>query len=175
VKQQLRIAVPITVRPPSADIGNATAAVMVDVPLGDLDFDTRLAYVHAESRRLVTPTRVLASRFVMTTVLGIVPAILQRWFARTVYGPTFLQAIVSNMPGPTEAMSLLDVPLERVVPILPLAPGAPVALGALSWDGGLGIGIAADPDLLDAAALTTYVQETVNRLSTSLPQRAPRN
>jgi diacylglycerol O-acyltransferase / wax synthase len=83
------------------------------------------------------------------------------WFARTVYGRRFFHAVLSNLVGPTEQLSIGGVPLEQVYPILPLAPGAPLALGALSWHGVLGIGLATDPRTLDADALAARIGELV--------------
>jgi len=175
VNYRLRVSVPIMLREPgSAAEGNLTAAAMIDLPLGAMDPVARLRAITRASARVLTPTRALASRFVMAKVLGVLPVPVQRWFARTVYGPAFLQAIMSNMPGPTPQMSIVDVPFERVVPILPLAPGAPLALGALSWTGVLGVGIAVDPAILDADALAAAVEDAMRELSAEIATAAPK-
>jgi hypothetical protein len=109
--------------------------------------------VAAGSRRLRTGTRALASQFVMGRLAGVLPAPAHAWFARTVYGARFFQAIVSNMPGPPVQLSLAGAPVLAVYPILPLAPGAPLAVGALGWHGALCLGIATDPALVDDADL----------------------
>ncbi|MDQ7905769.1 phosphatase PAP2 family protein [Phytohabitans sp. ZYX-F-186] len=149
---RLRVAVPLTVREPgTAAEGNTTAAVMMDLPLGPLPEAERLAGVAAGSRRLRTGTRALASRFVMGRLAGLLPTPAHAWFARTVYGARFFQAIVSNMPGPPIQLSLAGAPVVAAYPILPLAPGAPLAVGALGWHGSLCIGVSADPALVDDA------------------------
>lgn len=69
---------------------------------------------------------------------------------------------------------MAGVRIDRVYPILPLAPGTPLAVGALSWSGSLGIGLATDPASLDASALTTQMELTLNRLTAATatgPQR----
>jgi hypothetical protein len=58
-------------------------------------------------------------------------------------------------------MTFLGVPHHRVYPILPLAPGTPLSVGALSWGGVLGIGLATDPELIDAAALSEHVNRAL--------------
>ena len=65
----MRTSVPLMLRAPgSAAEGNVTAAVMLDVPVrADLDTAERLAEIGARTARLRTPTRALASRFVMAT------------------------------------------------------------------------------------------------------------
>jgi WS/DGAT/MGAT family acyltransferase len=169
---QLRVAVPLMVREPgSAAEGNRTAAVMTNVPLGPLAEPDRLAEVARRSRVLHTGTRALASTFVMRRVCALMPPPVHAWFARTVYGGAFFQAIVSNMPGPQSRLSLAGAPLAGVYPILPLAPGTPLAVGALGWDGALSIGICVDPAVIpDAAALATAISAAFAELRGS-----PRN
>ncbi|GIH14602.1 bifunctional phosphatase PAP2/O-acyltransferase family protein [Rugosimonospora africana] len=167
VAEKLRVAVPLMVREPgSSSEGNVTAAVMMDVPLGPLAEPERLADIAGRSRRLHTGTRALASRFVMRTVGQLMPPPLHAWFARTVYGSRFFQAIVSNMPGPNQPFRMAGAPMAAVYPILPLAPRAPLAVGALGWDGMLYVGISADPALVDDADhLGEAIKAVVEELS----------
>ena len=165
LRGRLRVAVPLMVRDPGATAeGNATAAVMVNVPLDGLPIEDLLAEVARRTAPLRTPTRAVASRFVMATGLRVLPEPFAGWFARTVYGGRFFHAIVSNMPGSTEPLSMANVGIADVYPILPLAPGAPIALGALSWAGSLGIGLATDPALVDADVLAARMELTLRRL-----------
>src|SRR6266536_1014277 len=156
---KLRVAVPLMVREPGATAeGNLTAGVMTDVPLGPLAEPERLAEVARRSRVLHTGTRALASSFVMRRVGALMPVPVHAWFARTVYGGRYFQAIISNMPGPQSPLSLAGAPLVGVYPILPLAPRAPLAVGALGWDSAMFVGICADPALVsDAVALAAAV------------------
>jgi diacylglycerol O-acyltransferase len=151
----LRVSVPLMVRPPDAAAeGTLTAAVLVEVPLGPVAGDevARLAEISRRSRRLYTGTRTLASNFAMRAVGALLPVPAHAWFARTVYGSLMFQAIVSNMPGPDVPLSLAGAPLAGVYPILPLAPRAPIAVGALGWDGVLSVGVVTDPALIDDVA-----------------------
>ncbi|WP_329000352.1 WS/DGAT domain-containing protein [Kribbella sp. NBC_00709] len=163
---QLRFSITTMVRTPdSAAEGNATAAIMVEVPVDGRPFEELLAEVSARTkRRLRRPTRALASRFVMTPGLRLVPEPFVRWFAPAVYGDRFLHAVVSNMPGPTNQMYFAGVPHHQVYPILPLVPGTPLAVGALSWTGVLGIGLATDPQLIDGPALAAQLNQSLARL-----------
>jgi diacylglycerol O-acyltransferase / wax synthase len=172
---KLRVAVPLMVRSPdSAAEGNLTAAVMTDLPLGPLAEPERLAQVARASRGLHTGTRALASNFVMRQVGGALPPPVHAWFAHTVYGHRFFQAIVSNMPGPAARLSLAGGPLVQVYPILPLAPGAPLAVGALGWAGELHVGLSVDPALVpDAAALADAIGAVFEELRPTGRAAAP--
>jgi WS/DGAT/MGAT family acyltransferase len=146
--RRLRTIVPLLARGPvSPAEGNLTAAVMIDLPLGPMPEPDRLAWVARRGRRLRSGTRALGSRFVIRAV-GLLPAPVPGWFARTVYGGRFFQAIVSNLPGPDHQLSLAGRLVRAAYPIVPLAPRSPLAVGALSWNGELHLGITADPALL---------------------------
>ncbi|MGW7684092.1 wax ester/triacylglycerol synthase domain-containing protein [Kribbella sp. NPDC054772] len=165
VRHRMRFSVTTMVRTPESSAeGNATAAIMVEVPVDGRPFDELLAEVSRRTERLRRPTRALASRFVVATGLRVVPEPFVRWFARTVYGPRFLHAVVSNMPGPTISLTFAGVPHRCAYPILPLVPGTPLAVGALSWSGVLGIGLATDPELVDGPALAAYLDRVLQRL-----------
>jgi diacylglycerol O-acyltransferase len=162
LRGRMRVAVPLMVRDPGAAAEtNATAAVMVDVPLDGRPFEELLAEISRRTARLRTPSRAVASRFVMATGLRALPEPSAGWFARTVYGRRFFHAIVSNMPGSTQSLSMDGVTIASVYPILPLAPGSPLAVGALSWAGSLGIGLATDPAVLDAGVLAARIEQVL--------------
>lgn len=60
---------------------------------------------------------------------------------------------------------MLGRPTGGTYPILPLAPGTPLAMGALTWGGDLGIGLATDPSMLDAAALGDAIHDRLSALA----------
>jgi hypothetical protein len=162
---RLRCSVPLMVRNPDTSAeGNATAAVMVDVPVDGRPLDALLAEIRRGTRRLRRPTRAMASRFVMATGLRMLPEPAAGWFARTVYGSRFLHAVVSNMPGPTPQLSFCDVRMPRTFPILPVAPGTALSLGALSWTGIHAFGIATDPELLPVQPFVARMRVTLDAL-----------
>ncbi|MEV5830401.1 phosphatase PAP2 family protein [Spirillospora sp. NPDC052242] len=153
----LRAAVPVTLRAPAppgrgrtAVPGNLTAALRLDVPVDRRPFRDRLAAVHRSAERRRASGRAVASTAVLR-LLGALPPPLHARAARAVYRARFFGAIVSNMPGPDVPMSLAGVPLGDVHPILPLADGVPLAVGALGWNGALHVAVTADPRLLPEA------------------------
>lgn len=172
VRSRLRVAVPLPILGPrsGARSGNVTSGVMIDLPLDPMPLAQRLAVIAQRSRRLRTPTRALASRAVLARGLSLVPPRAARWFARTVYGHRFFHGIVSNMEGPDQQLWLGEAKLTSVVPILPLAAGAPLAVGALGWNGTLGIGVATDPTVLSATQLCAHVEGAMRELADLEPQ-----
>lgn len=175
LRDRLRVAVPLMVREPSsAAEGNLTAAVMTDVPFAPTAPADLLEEIRARSSRLHSGTRALASHFVMGTGLRLLPEPVVGWFARNVYGGGFFHAIVSNMAGPEGDMTFAGLPIAQVFPILPPAPGVPLVAGVLSWHGVLGIGVSADPALLDPERFAAELPRVLAELDTPAVVADPR-
>jgi hypothetical protein len=166
---ELRIAVPLVARSTSSDPeGNITAGLIVNVPADDRREADRLAEVARRRVWLQSSSRVVASRFVVRWA-GLLPVPMHGWFARTVYGGRYFHAIVTNIPGPDGQFKLAGSPVSEVYPIVPLAPGAPLAVGALSWNGALGIGLTVDPALADVQELCTAMVAVLHELAAPDP------
>jgi hypothetical protein len=157
--QRLRVAVPVTTRPPAPTgtgrrvrPGNLTAAMRLDVPLDAMSPLERLlaTYRLAEPRR--RSGRAPATTAVMRAI-GALPPPLHRWVARVMYRNRFFTAIVSNMPGPSLVMRLAGAPITEVYPIISLAEGVPLGVGTLGWAGQLYLSVVADPRRLPEAPL----------------------
>ncbi|TYK46027.1 bifunctional phosphatase PAP2/O-acyltransferase family protein [Actinomadura decatromicini] len=161
-----RVAVPLMMRPPgSAMVGNHTTAVMVDLPIGKMAEPDRLALIAERGRVLRSGTRAQAAWFVMWQAGRIMPAPLHARFARMSYSGRFLQGTVSSLPGPDKQLWLAGAPLTAVFPIVPLAPGAPLAIAGLGVDRDLCFGLSLDPGLTDDAdALMDAVRDIIEEL-----------
>jgi diacylglycerol O-acyltransferase len=153
----LRVAVPVSLRPPappgqgrSAVPGNRTAGLRLDVPIGPQSVRDRLQAVHRSAERRRQSGREIASTGVIKAI-GVFPPYVQGKAARWLYRARWFGTIVSNMPGPPVQLSLAGVPLRDVYPVLPLAEGVPLAVGALSWSGQLYLSVIAEPQLVPEA------------------------
>ncbi|SPT63191.1 phosphatase PAP2 family protein [Actinomadura madurae] len=161
-----RVAVPLMMRPPgSAMVGNHTTAVMVDLPIGKMAETDRLAVIAERGRVLRSGTRAQAAWFVMWQAGRLMPAPLHARFARMSYSGRFLQGTVSSLPGPDRQLWLAGAPLTAVYPIVPLAPGTPLAIAGLGVDRDLCFGLSVDPGLTDDAdALMDAVRDVIDEL-----------
>jgi WS/DGAT/MGAT family acyltransferase len=166
----LRAAVTLMLEPviavvPRAAGSNRTAAVMVDLPTTPMPAAERLSVIASAARRRRRSGRPLASRFVMARLAALLPPPLHARFARSVYRGRYFGAIVSNIPGPAEQLTLLHAPLRQVYPILPLAAEVPLAVGALSWNGMVHLGVTVATSVLpDAAAFAAAMRAELAEL-----------
>jgi diacylglycerol O-acyltransferase / wax synthase len=153
----LRVSMPLTTRQAGGPAeGNRTGTILVDVPVapGVRPAPAMLAGRVAE---LTGSGRTAAGQLVQR-LFGLLPAPLHRLVARLVYGRGTFGAIVSCMPGPPVQLTLGGPPVEAVFPMVPLAPGTAVAVGTLTWNGRLCVGIETDPALVPAAVLAAAVE-----------------
>jgi hypothetical protein len=148
----LRVSMPLTTRQAGGPAeGNRTGTILVDVPVAP---GTRPAPAElAEQIAALSASGRPAAARAVQKVIGLLPAPLHRLIAKAVYGRGTFGAIVSCMPGPRARLSLGGPPIEAVFPLVPLAPGTAVAVGTLTWNGKLCVGIEVDPALAPAATI----------------------
>jgi hypothetical protein len=147
----VRAMVPLTTRlRAGADptgTGNRTAAVAVDLPVAPGPLRDRLTAVARALEQGQARGQAEGSAAVLAA-LGRFPRPVQRWFARLTYGGRFFHLVVSVMPGVRRPLHIGGGLVAEVVPVLPLAEGVGVAVGAIGWGRTLGLGIAVDDAVL---------------------------
>ncbi|MFR9728156.1 MGDG synthase family glycosyltransferase [Saccharopolyspora sp. MS10] len=133
-----------------AGFGNHAAGVAVDLPLGPMAPRRRLAEVAARLDRAQRHGRPLAAAAVLRA-LAVLPPALHARAVRGMHRARFFQALFSVMPGREEPIRVSGALLRSAHPVLPLAEGVGLAVGALHWAGRTCIGITTDPGLFSAA------------------------
>jgi diacylglycerol O-acyltransferase / wax synthase len=142
----------------SSGPGNRIAGVMLDLPVGPMSLAERVAAVRAVRRARLRRGDADASAFVLHA-MNILPAPLQRAIARTAFTSRRFSLIVSVFPGTRQSRQLLGAEVTEVFPVLALADGVGLALGAMTWGRSLSIGIMANPALIpDVTLLATGIR-----------------
>ena len=164
----LRVSMPLTTRQAGGPTeGNRTGTILVDVPVAP-GVRPAPAVLAGRVAELTGSGRPAAAQLVQR-LFGLLPAPLHRLVARLVYGRGTFGAIVSCMPGPPVQLTLGGPPVEAVFPLVPLAPGTAVAVGTLTWNGRLCVGIETDPALVPAAVLAAAVEAQFAAVSDRRP------
>lgn len=130
--------------------GNHTCSMSVDLPVGPMPVADR---VHAVGAALAIPERAgqpVASATVLS-LLGRLPAPLHAALVRRIYHRRFFSAVVSVLPGRRSEARIAGHPVEIVSPVLSLADGVGVAVGAVNWGRRVGFGVTVDPGLAPPA------------------------
>ena len=166
---RFRVMVPRTARTGrngagTAAPGNHTHTLSVDLPIGPMPLVWRIRAVAdalAEPDHSGQPEAAGA----VLAGLGLLPAPLHAWVVRRIYGGRFFNAVVSVMPGRRRPAHVNGTLLSRVLPVLSLADGVGVAIGAIGWGEEFGFGITTDPALAPAAGeLAEHLRDAFDEL-----------
>lgn len=164
---QLRAMVPLSRRRPRGRVvpGNWSSATPVSVPVVAMGVEERLVSVTDAARRALHSAQPAGADLVMRALGTWLPAGAHRLVARMVYRSRWFNMIVSTIPGPAKAPMLAGAMVRQVVPVLPLAEGVGLAVGALLWGGRLTLGITTDPVLVDGDRLGELVEASLGDLA----------
>ncbi len=164
----VRIYVPVSLRQrsPGPQQGNRIAQMAVPLHLGESDPVRRLRRIAAETSRRKARTRtsldvLMHGRLVRRLML--VAVMRQR-----------VNATSASIPGPPMPLYLAGARILEVFPVLPLIANEPLGVGALSYAGGLYVGISVDGDAFpDLDVLVAGVRTELEALQ-SLDDRSAR-
>jgi diacylglycerol O-acyltransferase / wax synthase len=156
----LRAMVPIAGGAGPGSTQNATTAMVVRLPVGEVNPQRRLAMIAADTRRWkrepvdFSSAGFLRSRLLMT--LGTRLAAFQR----------LANVYVANLRGPAGPLQLGQRRVCYVAPLVPVTGNLPLSVGALSCSGVFVITVVTDPAACgDVAAFLDGIRETVQGLS----------
>jgi WS/DGAT/MGAT family acyltransferase len=164
--RRLTAVVPVNLRPLDEPMdplrGNQFGLAFVPLPVSEPDGARRLAAVHAAMGTVkATGEGVVTSGAL--SVMGHLPAALeQRWLDLFAGRAT---AVVTNIAGPREEVSLAGVPLRGFTAWVPSTGPVGVGLAICSYAGELQIGVAVDEALVpDSEVLLAALREEVSAL-----------
>ena len=132
--------------------GNRIAGVLLDLPVGPMSLAERVTAVRAARQSQLRRGDAEASAFVLRA-MNLLPSPLQRAIARMAFTSRRFSLIVSVFPGTRQNRQLLGAEVTEVFPVLALADGVGLAIGAMTWGRSLSVGIMANPALIPDAAL----------------------
>ncbi len=157
-------------RRPSA---NRSAAVSLDVPIGPLSLPERAAalrgQIDAHQRRGEPDAAAVVLR-----AMNWLPPPLQRRAAVQLYQSRWFNMLASVFPGQRRGHHLLGAPVAEVYPVLALANGVGLAVGAMTWETSMSIGILADAGLVpDAGHLAAELASAFRRAQAAASGTGP--
>lgn len=149
--QMVRIAVPRACPVPGRDFSgqprNRTAAVTIDVPVGEITPVERIAAVRGQVAARVRRGDDAAAAMVLRS-MNFLPPCLQRRAVARLYQRRWFNLLVSVFPGTRRRYRLLGALVEEAYPVLALADGVGLAIGAMTWERSMSVGVLADAALV---------------------------
>ena len=131
--------------------GNRISFVFVELPLEVADPRERLDRVHRETVAFKRAGRPAGAETVMRA-LGLLPGPLKDRAARLAGSARVFNVALSNIPGPSERVSMRGAPMVEAYPVVPLSEDHALSVGMFSYSGRLFYGLYADPKALPEVA-----------------------
>ncbi len=142
----LRISIPVNLRQPvDGALGNCFGLVLLDLPLGIDDWRERLRVVAARMAALKQSPEARATLLGLTAA-GHLPVTWEKALVGFLAGKS--AAVVSNLPGPREPLSIAGTQIDKLVFWPPQTGGIGVGISLFSYNGSLTAGISADRALI---------------------------
>jgi WS/DGAT/MGAT family acyltransferase len=139
--------VPVSVRRPGEEGGNAISTVLVDLPVDEPDPAQQIARIHAAMTEIKDSAAIRAGAL-LVGASGWAPPLVSSTLAHATSGLRAFNIVVSNVPGPQQPFWLNGCRLEAIHPAVPLNPGTQgLTVGIISYDGKVCFGLLADRDL----------------------------
>jgi diacylglycerol O-acyltransferase / wax synthase len=159
--KDLRASVPVNVRPfdlRTEELGNGFGLVFLDLPVGLASAEGRLEVLKARMDALKHSPEPFVTYGLMQAV-GLLPAVIQQQLIGLFENKS--TAVVTNMPGPTNRISMAGHLVDDAVFFVPQSAGAGVGISIFSYAGAVRIGVATDLALVPepAALVAAYHAE----------------
>jgi diacylglycerol O-acyltransferase len=168
---QLRVYVPVDVSAGAPGLGNRFGLLPLRLPVAELDPRRRVRQI-AAATRAVKRSPVPAATYVLIGVLGVVPEAVRSLVVQLLGSRA--TAIVTNVPGPREPVTLARVPLDGVAFWVPQAAAVGVGVSLFSYAGTIRIGVAVDAGLVpDAQQLADALDAELDELLRDTPSPTP--
>jgi diacylglycerol O-acyltransferase len=162
----LKAMVPVSVRTEAAreELGNRIAFMFTELPCAEPDPLARLMAIHRATAQSKSTGEPEGSDIALRG-LGHAPHTLQRLASHLVASPRSFNLVVSNIPGPPQALYMLGCELEAVYPIVPLAEGHALSIGMTTIHGQACFGLYADHQALpDVDRLAHHLDAALDEL-----------
>lgn len=163
-KVNTRVIIPVDLRPVEEEIklGNRFALVFLALPLNTANPGDRLKAVQRRMNK-IKQSQDAVTAFGILSLLGVVPGKLEEWGLKF-FGAKGT-AVVSNVPGPRQQISMGNNHLKHVMFWVPQAYSVSMGISLLSYAGQILLGVTTDTSLVkDPDAIVAGMQHEIDTL-----------
>jgi diacylglycerol O-acyltransferase / wax synthase len=143
----IRVRIPVSMHHEGDEVANHDSFFSIGLPLNETDPVARLRLAHAATSERKLDHDAQYHEHLLRELSDCPP--LEHLVTRMERNPRRFALSVSNVPGPREPVSVLDVPVERLHSLAEIGERHALRVSAMSLAGLLCFGLCADPDLVD--------------------------
>lgn len=149
IPRTLRTMLPVSTRAShgGAHFGNHVSAVFIDLPIDSLDLHSLVQRIAASKATLRT-THAAEGAAMLVEAVGVLAVPMHTALLRIMSGLPFANLVLSDVPGPKEALYVLGRRVGACYPMMPLAPRVALSIASVTMGGVVGVGLTVDPDLV---------------------------
>lgn len=137
---------------------NDVSAVFIDLPMTTADLPTLVQRIGA-AKAIMRAAHAATGSAMLVEAVGLLPAPLHAALMKLASGLPFANLVLSDIPGPDEAMQLLGRRIVAAYPMMPLSRGVGLSIATISMGGVVGVGVTADPSLVpDVQRLASAIE-----------------
>ncbi len=171
----LRAMIPVSIRSEGerGTLGNQVTAIFCPLPVGEPDAVERLRRISRETKGL-KESRQAVGALALTRLGELAPPALTAQASRLEMMTSFMNVVVTNVPGPQFPLYLVGRRLLCWYPVVPLARMQTVGVALLSYDGKVGVGLLGDADRArDLPVLAAAIPAALDELLAAAGLAAP--
>nr|WP_223158436.1 wax ester/triacylglycerol synthase family O-acyltransferase [Yimella sp. cx-51] len=150
------------------DEQDQVTACFVDLPVGEPNARMRLHQIAYSMQQQVDSRTAVGARS-LSSLSGFAPPTLHSLGARlgNAMSRRMFNLVITNVPGPQQALYAADAEMVGSYPVIPLAKGQALAIGLTSYNGKVYFGLTADRDSMpDVEMLGQCIEEALAELVT---------
>lgn len=163
--QEFKVSAPVSVRrdDEKGRLGNRVSSWILQLPIDQEKPIDQLRKIHETTQELKSSNQALGVEMMMA-VAEWTPASLLSLGSQSSSGP--VNSIVTNVPGPQVPLYMQGARLLSMYPQVPLLEGMGIGFALVSYDGKIGWGFNANPDVIpDLPHLVDLVRESLARVA----------
>ena len=156
----LRAMLPVSTRGPmNAAPRNDVSAIFVDLPMDTDDIPTLVCRI-AEAKATLRTAHATEGTAMAVQAAGLLPAPVHATLVRAVSGFPFANLVLSDVPGPDQALFFLGRRIDGCYPLMPLAPSVGLSIASVGMADAIGVGLTADPTLVpDVQRIASAIEQ----------------
>jgi WS/DGAT/MGAT family acyltransferase len=143
----LKAFVPVSTRQSGDETGNRVTGMIAPLPIGCEHARECFDQIRAEMGEIKSSGQAVGAR-ALTELSGFAPPTLLSQGARLIGRQRFINLVVTNVPGPQEALYLGDRELLDVFPMVPLGKNLTFNVAIVSYNGRMDFGLIGDFDTM---------------------------